>query len=129
MATQWDNWLAALKAAGKGGQSFPQLTIDRGLDYSKVLAFGADLSGDTITASLRASPDAANPTLADFAVTVGSYSGGTTEITLELTIAETAALPADTDVDGVEEFVFDILRNGSRLMAGTIPLAGKVTNG
>lgn len=129
MAGQFDDWLATLKAAGKGGARFPQLTIDRGLAYSKVLGFGADLSGDTITSVLRASPDAGGAPLATFDVTVGSYSGGITQVTLALTDDETAALPADSDADGVEEFVFDLLRNGERLMAGTIPVAGKVTNG
>lgn len=126
--SQWDEWLAALKAAGRGGAHLPQLTIDRGLAYSKVIAFAADLSGDTITAALRASPDAAS-VLVDFTVAVGAYTGGTTEVTLSLTSAQTAALPADSDLDGVEEFPFDLLRNGARLLAGTIKIAGKVTNG
>ena len=126
--SQWDDWLASLKAAGKGGVPLPQLTIDRGLAYEKIIAFEADLSADTITAALRASPDAAS-VLVDFTVAVGAYSGGTTEVTLSLTSAQTAALPSDSDLDGVEEFPFDLLRNGSRLLAGTIKLAGKVTNG
>lgn len=129
MAGQWNDWLGTLRAAGKGGQRLPQLTIDRGLDYSKVLAFGADLSADTITATMRASPDAGGAALAEFTVAVGSYSGGVTEVTISLTDTQTAALPADSDADGVEEFVFDLLRNGQRLLAGTIPIAGKVTNG
>lgn len=128
MAGQWDTWLATMKAAGKGGERFPQLTIDRGLAYEKVLGFGVDVSGDTFRASLRASPDAADPTLADFTVAVGAYADGLTLVTLTLSAVATAALPSDGDLDGVEELVFDLLRNNSRFMAGTIPLAGKVTN-
>lgn len=129
MATQWDTWLAALKGALKGGIVFRQLQIDRGLAYSKVLSFGADLSADTITASLRTGPDAAGSTLVDFTISVGAYTAGATEVTLSLTSGQTAALPADSDLDGEEQFAFDILRNGSRLMGGIIPVAGKVTNG
>lgn len=128
MASQWETWLAALKAAGKGGVTLSQLTIDRGLPYSKIISFGADLSGDTITASLRASPDAADPVLVSFTVAVGAYTSGATEVTLSLTKVQTAALPADGDADGEERFVFDMLRNDARLLAGTIPIVGKVTN-
>jgi hypothetical protein len=131
MAGQWDTWLAALKAAGKGGEVYHQLTIDRGLPYSKELAFGADMSGDAFDATLKASPDAATE-LATFTITVGAYADGVTPVTLELTDLETDALPADGDLDGVEEFVFDILRTPlggvqERLLAGMIPVAGMVT--
>lgn len=128
MAGQWNAWLAAVKAAGHGGTRLTQLTIDRGLPYEKIIAFGADLSGDTITASLRASPDAADPVTQAFSVSVGAYADGVTEVTLSLTKTQTATLPADGDADGVEELVFDLLRNDARLLAGTIPIAGKVTN-
>lgn len=131
MAGQWKTWLAALKAAGKGGLKFTQLQIDRGLPYSKTLAFGLDLSADTITAALRVSPDAPDPVLVDFTVDVGAYASGVTEVTLSLTAVQTSdtdILPADGDLDGEEELVFDLLRNDARLIAGTIPIAGKVTN-
>lgn len=131
MAGPWDTWLAALKAAGKGGVNLPQLTIDRGLPYSKILSFDADLSGDTITASLRASPDAADPVLVSFTVAVGAYTNGATEVTISLTkvqTSNTSILPVDSDADGEERLVFDMLRNDARLIAGTIPIAGKVTN-
>lgn len=126
---QYDAWLAALKAAGKGGMNYPQLTIDRGLDYSRALSFSADYSGDDFLASLRASPDGdpLSPPI-DFAITVGAYTDGKTLVTLELTDTETAAIPADDDLDGEERFYFDLLRNGARIMAGTIPVAGKVTD-
>lgn len=135
MASQWDTWLRELRAAGKGGERYSQLTIDRGLAYSKTLAFGMDLSADTFTASLKASPDgpALSPAI-DFTVTVGSYSGGQTLVTLALSAATTATIPADADADGIEEFPFDLLRrvggagDKKRFIAGLIPVAGKVTN-
>jgi hypothetical protein len=128
MAGPWDTWLAALKAAGKGGVNLPQLTIDRGLPYSKIISFGVNIQGDTVTASLRASPDAADPVIESFSVSVGTYTDGATEVTLTLTKTQTAGLPADTDADGEERLVFDMLRNDKRLLAGTIPVVGKVTN-
>lgn len=128
MAGRWDTWLAAMKAAGRGGLHYPQLTIDRGLAYSKAIAIAMDVSGDDFVASLRESPDAPDPTLINFAVTVGAYADGVTPVTLELTEEETGDLPADADFDGVEAFPFDLLRNGARFMAGTIPVVGKVTN-
>ena len=128
MASQWDTWLGALKAAGKGGLRYTQLQIDRGLAYSKVLSFGLDVSADAFLASLKSSPDgAALSPACNFTITVGSYTSGTTEITLSLTNTQTAALPADSDIDGVEDFVFDLVRNGERFMGGLIPVAGKVT--
>jgi hypothetical protein len=131
MAGPWDTWLAALKAAGKGGENYPQLTIDRGLPYSKILSFGVNMQGDAITASLRASPDAADPVLVSFSVSVGTFTNGSTEVTISLTKVQTsdpAILPVDSDADGEERLVFDMLRNDKRLIAGTIPIAGKVTN-
>src|SRR5690606_29289646 len=106
----------------------------RGLAYEYTLAIGADLSADAFEASLRASPDAAGATLADFTITVGSYADSVTPITLELTEEETAALPIDGNADGLETMVFDILWTPSggteqRLMGGIIQVSGKVTDG
>lgn len=136
--TAWDDWLRKLSADGKGGlglQGKPQMrAIDRGLPYVYVLAVGMDVSADTFDASIRAAPDAAGATLADFDVTVGSYADGVTTITLELTEEQTAALPSDGDADGLEELVFDILWTPSggtqqRFMGGVIQVSGKVTDG
>jgi hypothetical protein len=138
MATEWDDWLRKLAADGKGGLGLkgrPQMrAIDRGLAYEYVIAVGADVSADTFTASLRASPDGDGATLADFTITVGSYADGVTPITLELTDDETAALPIDANADGLETMVFDILwtPNGGteqRFMGGIIQVSGKVTDG
>ena len=71
-------------------------------------------------------------TLADFTVTVGAYASGVTPVALSLTSGQTTALTADADLDGLEEFVFDILWTPSggtqqRLMGGIIKISGKVT--
>lgn len=136
MATEWDDWLRKLAADGKGGLGLngkPSIrSIDRGLPYEYVLAIGADVSADAFSASIRATPDALGATLADFTVTVGSYASSVTPVTLSLTDTETAALPSDTDFDGLETFVFDILWTPSggteqRLIGGIIQVSGKVT--
>jgi hypothetical protein len=93
----------------------------------------ADVSADTFTASIRLSPDAAGSTLADFAVMVGAYANDETPLTLTLTAAQTAALPADEDGDSLVELVFDILRTPQglsepgRFAGGNIYVSGKVT--
>lgn len=125
MTRQWDAWLRDLRAAQKGGARFTQLLIDRGLPYSKILAFEADYSADTFTASLSSAPD--STPFVDFTVAVGAYGSGVTPVTISLSAIQTAAIPADADIDGVEDFPFDLLRNGARLMAGTIPVSGQVT--
>ena len=134
--SQWDDWLRKLAKDGKGGLGLsgkPEVrAIDRGLPYEYTLAIGADVSGDTFEASLRASPDASGSTLADFTVTVGAYAAGVTPVTLGLTSGQTSALTADADLDGLEEFVFDILWTPSggtqqRLLGGVIKISGKVT--
>lgn len=131
----WEDWLQKLARDGKGGlggRGRPEIrAIDRGLDYEYIFAIEADLSADTLTASIKASPDAGS-SLADFTVAIGSYTNDMTEVTLSLTDAETAALPSDTDFNGLEEMVFDILWTPlggveQRLMGGVIYVSGKVT--
>lgn len=132
MRTQWDAWLADLRAAGKGGERWPQLAIDRGRAWSKVLSFAADYSADAFACNLAASPD--GTTLVSPTVNVGAYSSGVTLVTLSLTAVQTANLaliPGDDDADGVEDLCFDLLRTPSggsqgRIMAGIIPVSGKV---
>lgn len=132
MASQWETWLAELRAAGKGGVHMPQLAIDRGRAWSKELRFHADYSSDAFSCNLAVSPD--GTTLVSPSVAIGAYTGGYTIVTLSLTsvqTANTALIPADGDMNGVEELLLDLLRTPSggtqeRLMAGTIPVIGKV---
>lgn len=132
MASQWDNWLRELRAAGKGGQAWPKLGIDRGREWTRVLAFEADYSADAFACNLAVAPD--GTTLVSPTVVVGAFGSGVTPVTISLTAVQTANLaliPADGDVDGVEELCFDLLRTPfggaqDRLMAGVIPVRGKV---
>lgn len=131
MASEWDAWLRALRAAGKGGRVLPS-AIDRGLPFVLPVAIAYDVSADSFAAELRASPDAGGAALAAFSVSVGAYTDGFTVLTLSLTAAQTGALPEDSDLDGATELPFDILwtRGGTtdRLIGGLIPVIGKVTS-
>lgn len=130
--SNFDPWLRDLGAAGKGGGRWPQLGIDRGRAWSKVLSFAADYSADTFACNLAAEPD--GTTLVSPAVSIGAFASGVTLVTLSLTAVQTAnpaLIPADGDLDGVVDLAFDLLRTPSggtqgRLMAGVIPVSGKV---
>lgn len=123
-------WEQGLALAQKGPVT---ITIDRGVPFRQVWSLDWDASASTFKASLRASPDASGSTLADFTITVGSYSGGVTSLTLAMTSSTTATLPADDEGDGVVPLVFDLLETPSggtqsRLIGGTAYVLGKVTN-
>ena len=93
-------WIAAMKAAGRGGLKAAD-NIVRGETWSTVIRVAADWSGDTITASLGYEPD-------DLSVNVGSYSGSYTDITLQLSSGSTATLEDDADGDGLVSVLFDL---------------------
>lgn len=123
-------WEQALADAGKGPAS---IYIDRSIPFSAVWSIGANFTGATAKASLRSSPDASGSTLADFTVSSPTVSGGVTTFTVSLSASATAALPADTEGDGVVPLVWDFLLTPSggtqfRLMGGTAYVSGKVTN-
>lgn len=132
MATQWEDWLRDLRTAGKGGERFAQLTINRGRVWSKQLRFAYDFSADTFACNLAVAPD--GTTLVSPSASVGAYTDGYTIVTLSLTAVQTAnpsLIPADGDLNGVEDLCFDLVRTPSggdpdRLMAGVIPISGKV---
>lgn len=134
MQTQWSAFLAAEKAAGRGGIVWPE-PIVRGLAFAIVLQIPADVSGDQFKAALRLSPDAAGAVLAEMTVTVGSFADGVTPVTLALSAAQTApggALPADADFDGLAEVLADVLYKPAggawmRSMAVSIPISGRIT--
>ena len=111
--------------------------IDRGLAYELVVKIPLDASSDSFSSSLRAAPDAGDPTLEDFTVSVGSWDGTYTPVTFSLTKSEVVGLDTsapDADADGLTELVMDILRTPSggdeyRYLGGNIFLSGKVTTG
>lgn len=132
MQTQWNEWLAAERAAGRGGVIWPD-PIVRGLPFRFVLNIPADVSGDTFKAALRAAPDAAGAVLAAFTVTVGSFASGLTPVTFDLSESAVDALPADGAGEGLTELVGDILHLPAsgipvRMAAFVFPISGKVTD-
>jgi len=132
MKTQFDDWLAQLRRAGKGPVS---INIDRGLPYSWSFTLRGNFTGSVLASSLRLSPDAGGATLVDFTAASPVYlsSEGETLFNVSLTKTQTAALPADADGDGLLTLAFDTLLTPSggtqfRLFGGTATIAGKVTN-
>lgn len=133
MQSQFPEWLAVEKAAGRGGIRLPA-AIQRGVAWSLPLSIPLDVSDDAFKASLRLAPDAAGATVEDLAVTVGSYADGATLVTLSLTKTETALAGAgDGDGDGVAELLCTVLhtpQGGTQVpfLSMSIPITGKITD-
>lgn len=130
--SNFNAWLRELRAAGKGGDRYPQLMIDRSLPFGKLIGLAADLSDHAFACSLRLEPDASGAVAAEFTVTVYPFTDGMTYVLLQLTDGQTAALPVDADFDGVQDMAFDVLITPpgdaqTRLFGGIIPVTGKVT--
>lgn len=129
MATTFEAWLRELRAAGKGPATLRGCS--RGRAWSTVLGIGADVSDWAFIGAAKLAPDAIE-TEAEFTIAVGAYAAGVTPVTLSLSAADTSALPADSDGDGIEAFAFDLLatppgEDEFLLMGGTLPLLGSVT--
>lgn len=140
MATEFDAWLRQLTVAG---MRIPdgRLTINRGLPFYWGFTMGGDWTGAVLVSSLRLTPDAADPVVADFTCETLAYdptstdesATGVTPFTITLSGAQTAALTADNDADGVVELAVDFVLTPSggdpwRLMGGVAVVAGKVTD-
>lgn len=129
METQHSDWLRRLVSDGKAGPTLPSIT--RGEPYSVSFSLPWDASNDTFTAALRIAPDAADPPIASFTATPGSYVSGATTLVLSLNQAAIDALPADGDANGLEELVYSVQRtpsggSESRLFAGNVFISGEV---
>lgn len=133
MQSQFPAWLAAEKAAGRGGLVWPDV-IQRGLPWSSVLAIPLDVSTAAFKASLRLAPDALGAVLVDLTVVVGAFVDGTTLVTLSLTKVQTALSGAgDGDLDGVSEVFCTVLYTpfgGTQMpfLSFSIPITGKITD-
>ena len=130
MTTTFEPWLRALEGAGKGPFT---CTIFRGQPFAFSWTVTGDYTGATYKGSLRLQPDAAGATLVDFTTAALVIAGGQTTFKISLTKAQTAALPADGEGDGVVELATTILwtRSGvpeEMLMGGTALVLGKVTD-
>lgn len=129
MSELFPQWTAQLARDGVGPVDMPAIT--RGLAQSVTLNLTGDYSGDSFTMKLKASPDAASA-LATFTCTPGSFSGGVTPVTLSLAAAAQSGLPADTDADGIETLVYDIVCDPAsgepyRILGGYQPISGSVS--
>lgn len=136
MQTQFGDWLAAAKRAGRGGIVWPD-PIVRGLPFEMVLPFPLDVSADSFRASFAAAPDA-SPLVSlteGSGVTVGSYADGVTNVTIALSAAQVSTIATaqdDADGDGLAEVLVDIhWQEGSagdwaRCGVFSIPISGVI---
>lgn len=136
MAGQWDTWLAAQRAAGKGGVVLP-VAASRGRKLVLPIVIPGDRTADTLAGRVRASPDATGSPLATFAIGTPSYDAEADKTTFEASLAagtganSTGSLPADSDGDGREEFPveFDLTPAGGDLellFAAVLPVTGRI---
>ena len=129
MTSQWTDWLRLLAQAGEGGRDLVLPPITRGKSYLHVFEFYADVSAHAFAADLRVAPDADALPLVAFTVTVGTFDGEVTPVTLELTALQAAIEGAgDDDANGLAEAVFNLFHTPSggeqnRIAGTTITIA------
>lgn len=124
----FESWLASLELNGEG--PIEMRPIKRSTAYTEVLTFSGDLSGDTFDVDIKTAPGGSS--LAEFTVSVGSYSASTDSTTLTLTMTSgTAALGGVTanTTDYVTTLVVEGLRNALPFFGGIILLQEKVADG
>ena len=136
MTSKWDSWLEQLQRALKGG--IRVAPANRGAAWTQLVTMPGNLTTATLRGQVRIAPDNAGTPLAAFSFTSITYDAPSDRSSFTASLAagvganSTSALPSDTDMDGVEEFPFDILitRSGSPeevLFGGLLPVIGKVT--
>lgn len=123
--TAYTEWLKSL------GTRRADLACDRGLGSSNTLTYPGNVTTATLAGSIKAAPDSASE-LATFTIGTPSFSAGATTWVFSLSGSQTNALPADTDGDGVETFIFDLLLTLSggtpqRIAGGLFTVSGFVT--
>lgn len=128
--TTFDQWLAALAAAGKLARD---LNIRRGIVFEYHFALVGNWAGSVVESSLRAQPDAGSP-LVTFTATSGAFADEVTVFTLSLSAVQTDALPTDPTGEGVVRLAWDVLitpPSGPKVLAfgATANVIGEVTNG
>ena len=130
MQSQWTEWLAAERAAGRSGIVLSARPIVRGQAYELVLPIPGDLTDATFAASLHVSPGSAAISDVTFDADLAAFDAeaGTTTLTLSLSATETdTELPTDANLDGLAEVIFklDFTPDGgeqSRAMGLVIPI-------
>lgn len=110
MQSKWSEWLAAERAAGRGGRILSELPITRGKAWRFVLALPGDVDG-TFDAGIYAEVDAALTSLVTVIASLAEYDVASQTTTLTITIAANATdteLPPDSDLNGLAEVVFKL---------------------
>jgi len=129
MKSQWTEWLRLARSAGHGGAMFPPIVRGLPEPYKMYLPF--DAAGDSFTMTARLSPDGAGDPVLTFTTNVGTFDGDYTEVEFIPDPAKFAALPGDSDGDGMVELVADILWDSlgevRRFIAGNFYISGKVS--
>lgn len=125
--TAFDDWLGAMRLLA----TTPTLTAMRGSAFAELIEIDGDWTGSTLQGAIRLTPDAPDPTLADFVITGPTVTDGVSAWSVSLASATTTALPADSDLDGKAEFpcAFHLTPSGGTnepLFGGTFLLIGKV---
>jgi hypothetical protein len=111
--SEFAQWLAIADRDGRGALKAEPPAISRGRKRIMRLALAADpLLGDwtagTFAVRLRAAPGAGGSPLASYDVTVGTPSGGTTPIDLELSAAAQSGFPASDPAIGIVELFLEV---------------------
>jgi len=130
MSSAYTDWLLSL---GKLRADLPPCV--RGLAVSHTLTYPGNVTTATLAGSVKAAPDATSE-LAVFTIGTPVFADGVTTWTFSLAAGSgsnsTGALPADTNGDGVEMFIYDLLLTISggtarRIAGGLFPVSGFVT--
>ncbi|MFO6447874.1 hypothetical protein ACLBKU_12075 [Erythrobacter sp. NE805] len=109
MQTRYIEWLAAERAAGRGGMILVEPSIVRGQPFELAFSFPGDLTGTTFSATLSQAPGSVP--FATFEASLGAYDPATDKTLLTLGLPATALdgeLPADSDHNGVGEVIFEL---------------------
>ena len=133
--TQFNDWLVQLTQDGRGGPAAELPAISRGRGYAVEFELAThteftDWTAGTFSANLRASPDAAS-TIGVFTVTTGTPAGGVTPVQLTLSAAAQGDLPVDTDGNGIEYALYELVytppsSDAVAIAGGRIPITGAI---
>jgi hypothetical protein len=120
---QYQEWLRLLRQARKGPVTLPVCV--RGQEYRHTIEIEGDWTTGTLASEIKVAPNADTP-LATFAIGNVSFDGTYTSFECFLSASETLALPALPE--GVDNFLYDFLLNGERLIGGLFPVSGFITD-
>jgi hypothetical protein len=120
---QYQEWLRLLRQARKGPVPLPVCV--RGQEYRHTIEIEGNWTTGTLAGEIKVAPNADTP-LATFAIGNVSFDGTYTSFECFLSASETLALPALPE--GVDNFLYDFLLNGERLIGGLFRVSGFITD-